>query len=118
MSEAQILPGKVRGFRIRVLISRGESAEADTEPEADIGALPEWEVFGMAAIARAVFDVVTGFHAGRHDPAPDLTLAKLEHRLPSLRVTLSRGKGSVWWRVPYEVAGFRWAAAVRVVRAT
>jgi len=80
MSEAQILPGKVRGFRIRVLISRGESAEADTEPEADIGALPDWEVLGMAGIAQAVFGVVTAFHAGRHDPAPDLTLAKLEHR--------------------------------------
>ena len=118
MSEAQILPGTVRGFRIRVLISRGESAEADTEPEADIGALPDWEVFGMAGIAQAVFGVVTAFHAGRHDPAPDLTLAKLEHRWPALRVTVARGKGSVWGVGPDYGAGCLWVAAVRVVRAT
>lgn len=103
-------------FRLRVLISRGESVEADSEPGADIDAKPDWEVLGMAAISGAVAGVVRGFHAERGDGEPDLTPEGLAKRLPSLRVTLSRGNGNVWWRVPYQAGGMKWIAAVHVVR--
>lgn len=103
-------------YLIRVLISRGDSAEADTEPDSPVDAVPEWQVHGMAAIANAAYDVIVGFHASRHDPAPGLGREKLLGRLPSLRVTLTRGKGDTWWRVPYDVEGVRWVAVVHVVR--
>jgi hypothetical protein len=118
---AKLLPaqpfGQPRPFLIRILISRGESAEADTDPELEIDARPTWEVLGMAAISRAVASTVAAFHTGRHDLPPDLTVEALDARLPSLRVTLTRGKGSTWWRVPYHVGAVRWIAAVHVVRA-
>lgn len=111
-------PGRAHPFLVRILISRGDSAEADTEPEAEIDARPTWMLWGMEAICKAVADTIRDFHAGRGDLAPDAAASTdaLLERQASLRVTLSRGGGETWWRVPYTVGAMPWIAAVHVVR--
>lgn len=107
--------GRPHHFKIRILISRGDSAEADTDPDLPIDAPPTWHMVGMDAIADATASTIRAFHASRHDPEPELE--DLRRRLPSLRVTLSRGNGSTWWTVHYRVGVMSWLASVRVVRA-
>lgn len=115
MGQSQGTPMRGR-YKVRVMLTRGDSVEADTDPELAPDARPTIEVTGMSAIIELLRDVATPFHVSRQEPEPALDIPALERRLSALRVSLSRSGGNTWWHVKYTVGTAEWAAAVHVVR--
>lgn len=102
-------------YLVRIMLTRGDSCEADTDPDAPPDAKPTELVMGMAAIAKWVAETVFAFHASRHDMTPDLDPAAVAKRTAGLRVSLSRAKGDTWWHTKYNVGAAQWVAAAHVV---
>lgn len=103
-------------YMIRIMLSRGDSVEADTDPEQPPDARPTMPIVGMHAILDTLAEVVRPFHAARQEPEPELDMPALERRLSALRVSLSRSAGDTWWHARYLVGLTEWSAAVHVVR--
>lgn len=123
----QELDGRASRWRVRVRLYRAErldDAIADSDPDLSADTLPATTQHGLPGVAAYLTALASAFHG---QPCAGLDRATLQHKLKSLRPTLSRRGGDAVWRVPYSVMehpvgaeveqSAAWLARVDVARA-
>ena len=111
------IDGRMTCWRIRVRLydnATPQEPQADSDAERPADSEGATVVTGLPGVAYELATLAMGYHGGE---CGGLDQETLQHRLKSLRPTLSRRGGNAVWRVPYKTpSGDEWLARVDVRR--